>query len=57
METNGGDDGDGGTGIHYPDLGLRVVFLLIPWLAHRFGEDFRNGIDSDADQQWRPRSA
>jgi hypothetical protein len=36
---------------------LAVLFLLIPWLAYRFGKDSRNGIESDAYQRRKSRGA
>ena len=46
------------TTMRYLDLGLLVIFfLLLPWLAHRFGTDSRNGIEADEYQRRRSRGA
>ncbi len=38
------------------DLGLLILlFVLIPWLAYRFGEDSRDGIETDQYQRHRSR--
>jgi hypothetical protein len=44
--------------MRYLDLGLLVIFfVLIPWLAYRFGQDSRNGIERDEHQRRRSRGA
>jgi hypothetical protein len=44
--------------MRYSDLALLLAFfLLIPLLAFRFGEDSRNGIESDEYQRRRSRGA
>ena len=42
--------------MHYLDLGvLGIYFLLLPWLAYRFGEDSGDGIETDQYQRRRSR--
>jgi hypothetical protein len=36
---------------------LLVLFVLLPWLAYRFGKDSRNGIEGDEFQRRRSRGA
>jgi hypothetical protein len=44
--------------MRYVEFGLLLVFfLLIPWLAYWFGQDSRNGIESDEFQHRRSRGA
>lgn len=44
--------------MRYVEFGLLVVFLLlIPWLAYWFGQDSRNGIETDEFQRRRSRGA
>ena len=44
--------------MRYIGLGLVFVFLfLIPWLAYWFGQDSREGIESDEFQRRRARGA
>lgn len=57
-------DGDGGrttaerVAMRYLEFGLLLVFfLLIPWLAYWFGQDSRNGIETDEFQRRRSRGA
>jgi hypothetical protein len=40
--------------MRYVEIGLLVVFfLLIPWLAYRFGQDSRDGIETDEYERRR----
>ncbi len=44
--------------MRYVEFGLLLVFLLvIPWLAYWFGQDSRNGIETDEFQRRRSRGA
>jgi hypothetical protein len=44
--------------MRYVEFGLLVVFfLLIPWLAYWFGQDSRNGIETDEYERRRSRGA
>jgi len=44
--------------VRYLNLGLVALFcVLIPCLAYRFGQDSRNGIETDEFQRWRSRGA
>lgn len=44
--------------MRYADFGLLILFfVLIPWLAYRFGHDSRDGIESDEYQRHRSRDA
>jgi hypothetical protein len=44
--------------MRYLEFGLLLVFfLLIPWLAYWFGQDSRNGIETDEFQRRRSRGA
>jgi hypothetical protein len=44
--------------VRYLGLGLLVIFLLpIPLLAYRYGEDSRDGIETEEGQRRRPRGA
>lgn len=44
--------------MRYFNLGLVVLLLVvIPYLAYRFGQDSRNGIETDEFQRRRSRGA
>ncbi len=44
--------------MRYIQFGLLLIFfLLIPWLGYRFGQDSRNGIETDEFQRRRSRGA
>jgi uncharacterized membrane protein YukC len=49
---------DGKQTMRYLNLGLVVLFVLvIPYLAYRFGQDSRDGIETDEFQRRRSRGA
>jgi hypothetical protein len=46
------------TDMQYLDVGLlALLFVLIPWLAYRFDQDSRDGIETDESQRQRSRGA